>query len=75
MLSTKNQPGRFDCYSRLKPDEPYFILRAQDAEAADLVELWAVRAGSTGNCDPDKITEAMRTAEEMRKWPTRKWPD
>jgi hypothetical protein len=73
-MSTKNKPGRFDCLAKVGPDEPIFILRAQDAEAADLVELWAMRAKRAG-CPLDKVNEAMDTADEMRCWPNRKSPD
>lgn len=74
-MSTKERPGQFDCYAKLAPGEPFFVLRGQDAEAADLVELWALRAKATGTCHPDKINEAMAVAEEMRRWPKRKSPD
>jgi hypothetical protein len=73
-MSTKNKPGRFDCYAKLDAYEPYFVLRAQDAEAAELVELWALRAKAAG-CSGDKVNEAMDCADEMRRWPNRKTPD
>lgn len=73
-MSTKNNPGHFDCLTKLGPEEPYFVLRAQDAEAADLVELWALRA-KAGGCPLDKVNEALAVAEDMRRWPTRKVPD
>jgi len=73
-MSTKNRPGRYDCYAKLDPDEPYFVLRGQDAEAAELVETWAMRAKRAG-CPNDKVNEAMDTADEMRRWHTRKNPD
>lgn len=55
-------------------DEPVFVLRAQDAEAADLVELWAIRAESAG-APYDKTREAFDIADFMRRWPVRKVPD
>jgi len=73
-MSTKTNPGPFDCYAKLDPDEPYFVLRGQDAEAAELVELWALRAKAAG-CGGDKVNEAMDVADEMRRWPKRKVPD
>ncbi len=74
-MGTKNEPGRFDCYTKLAPDEPYFILRAMDAEAADLVELWDMRASMSGLCPLDKINEAKQVADSMRRWPVHKPPD
>lgn len=73
-MSTKARPGQFDCLAKLGAEEPYFVLRAQDAEAADLVELWALRAKAAG-CPLDKVNEALAVAEDMRRWPVRKEPD
>jgi hypothetical protein len=74
MGTTKN-PGRFDCLNKLPPDEPFFVLRAQDNLAADLVELWTLRAQQSGKCPHDKILEAKNIVQEMRQWHTRKDPD
>lgn len=41
-MATKNNPGAFDCYKDAHPDEPLFILRANDPLAAPLVRLWAL---------------------------------
>jgi hypothetical protein len=73
-MSTTEKPGRFDCLQKLASNEPYFVLRAQDQEAADLVELWAIRAKAAG-CKLDKVNEAFAIAEEMRAWPRQKAPD
>jgi len=62
------------CLGKAHPDEPVFILRAQDALAADLVERWASEAQGVG-CPWDKVLEARNLAEEMRRWHTRKNPD
>jgi hypothetical protein len=62
------------CLGKAAPSEPVFILRAQDALAADLVEKWAIWAQAAG-CGNDKVREARDLAEEMRRWPVRKNPD
>jgi hypothetical protein len=56
------------------PDEPVFIVRAQDALAAETVERWAIRARAmdVGN---HKVQDALALAEEMRDWHTKKIPD
>ena len=54
------------CLGKAADDEPVFILRAQDALAADLVELWGIRARSAG-CPVDKVREANDLADEMRR--------
>ena len=40
-MGTKNNPGSYDCYANLDPDEPYFVLRAKDPMGAALVRNWA----------------------------------
>jgi hypothetical protein len=66
--------SRFDCLGHLAPDEPYFVLRAQDCLAAEHVETWAIEAQLNG-CAPQKVAEARRVAVAMRRWPKRKMPD
>ena len=39
-MSTKNNPGDYDCYAKLDPDEPYFVLRAKDPSAPYLIRIW-----------------------------------
>ena len=62
------------CLGKASDDEPVFILRGQDAHAADLVEKWAIWARASG-CSNDKVNEAFDLAEQMRRWPIRKFPD
>lgn len=64
---------RYDPKS-IPADEPVFVLRAQDALAADLVELWAMRAQSM-DCTWDKVRSAHAIADEMRRFRKRKNPD
>lgn len=59
---------------KVPDDEPLFLLRAQDALAVDLVEMWAIRAKS-GGTPTDKTNEAMNVAQEMLRYPVRKHPD
>jgi hypothetical protein len=59
---------------QVSPDEPVFILRAQDVFAAHLVERWAELAASAG-CNHIKVREAKIVAAEMCAWPTKKIPD
>lgn len=64
-MSTKANPGKFDCYAAAEDDEPMFVLLARDPLAPILVELWAsLRAGD----DDEKVIEAQAVAEEMRRW-------
>ena len=59
--------------NKIPDDEPVFVLRAQDALAPDLVEVWAIRAGSAG-CNHDKVLAAHACADEMRRWPITRNP-
>ena len=45
-MGTKNRPGKYDCYAKLGPDEPYLTLRGKDPSARYLVLIWLrVRLG------------------------------
>ena len=62
------------CYDKADPDEPIFVLRAQDALAADTVRFWASQANLRG-VDQAKVNEAHKCAAAMEKWPIHKLPD
>lgn len=73
------------CLVKVAPDEPIFVLRAQDRTAPRVVRYWADRLcailhqrpgdHATTLCPSPKVQEALRCAEEMEQWPTRKTPD
>lgn len=47
-MGTLDKPGKFDCLSTLKRDEPFFVLKGSDTLGAPLVRLWAAaREGKT----------------------------
>ena len=62
------------CLGKAADNEPVFVLRAQDALAARLIEKWATLAEGAG-CPPDKVAEARELAAKMYAWPGRKMPD
>ena len=62
------------CLERVRPGEPFFVLRAQDKLAPLLIELWADMARANG-LPIKKYREAMSRASEMRQWRPRKFPD
>lgn len=72
--SQYGQAHRFNCLHKLAPNEPFFVLRAQDLLAPHQVEQWAMNAEKSG-CDPAKVLEARRTALDMMSWRGRKYPD
>lgn len=66
-MSTKCEPGKYDCYAKLAEDEPYFVLRAKDPHAPALVELWAaLREAECGH--NVKVAEARLCAVAMLRW-------
>ncbi len=66
-MSTKLNPGAYDCYARLADDEPYFVLRAKDPQAPALIEQWADERQARYGAYP-KLDEARACAREMRAW-------
>jgi hypothetical protein len=63
------------CLGKAHPDEPVFILRAQDAHADYVVRRWAEAAAVTLGWNHPKVVEAMQLADSMEVWPNRKLPD
>ena len=66
-MGTKNNPGLYDCYEKADPDEPIFVLRANDKYAPTLVWLWASLAGLDGT-KAAKVQEAQACATDMMRW-------
>lgn len=63
-MATKNNPGEFDCYAAADPDEPLFILRANDELAPALVNLWAmIRSRAELGDMQNVLIEAIRIAD------------
>lgn len=64
-MATKEQGDT--CYDRAAPDEPIFVLRAQDIIAPEIVREWAFRAKKAG-VPKEKVDEARRLADQMEDW-------
>lgn len=73
-MGTKNNPGKFDCYAKLDPDEPHFVLVAHDSNAPSLVRTWcSIRIAQIANgvrpdSDMEKVREARACADAMDAW-------
>ena len=63
-MTTKKNPGKFNCYAKLADDEPYFVLRGKDPVAPYLVLAW--REIRSGNVDAAKcfMVIAMHALKE-----------
>jgi hypothetical protein len=59
--------------SPIAADEPTFLIRAQDAVAAQAVRAWAELAAAIG-ADEATIAFAIKLADEMDAWPKKKIP-
>jgi len=66
-MGTKNQPGKFDCYSKAEADEPVFVLLGRDPAAPILINLWADIRSRLGE-EQEKIEEACACAEACTAW-------
>jgi hypothetical protein len=67
-VGSKNNPGKFDCYSRAEPDEPVFVLLGRDPVASFVVEYWAMLRERLGKTEQEAIDEARSCALEMQQW-------
>lgn len=54
------------CLSKIKPGEPFFVLRAQDVSAPTIVLEWAMR--NREFISHAKYEEAIQCAFDMQKW-------
>lgn len=66
-MGTKNNPGKYDCYGKAEPDEPIFILRANDPIAPMVVRLWAAQYWQQGG-KKEKVDDARAVADAMEAW-------
>lgn len=76
-MSTKLNPGTFDCYANALPDEPMFVLLARDPVASSVVLEWidwrnSIVAQSKEPTDREaaKWAEADACITAMRAWRT-----
>lgn len=80
-MSTKKNPGQFDCYANAKNDEPMFIVLARDKDAPLLVRMWAmlregaIEQGAKPAADMTMVHEARQIAYEMDRWRRANWGD
>lgn len=52
----------------VQPDEPTFLLRGCDPQAADLVRLWAEGRDFLQGADDPKVGAARECADAMSQW-------
>lgn len=69
-MGTKRTPGKFDCYTNAKPDEPMFTLLGRDKAAARAVRYWVLERIKTGKnrASDSQIIEAYEIALAMEAY-------
>lgn len=73
MTKTDELANPKSCINQAHPDEPVFVLRANDEQAPDIVRAWVVtyRAAKGENITPAqeaKAREALQLADRMAAW-------
>ena len=71
-MGTKNNPGKYDPLSKIKPDEPFFVLRGQDFTSPRLIMEWIKE---NLHVNDDKLREAFECALKMKNYPHTKAAD
>lgn len=79
-MGTKNNPGQFDVYAKLEPDEPFFVLAARDPDFEFFVRMWChwrhrqIAHGMRARTEEEfaQIREAQLCASEGEIW-GREW--
>lgn len=73
-MSTKENPGTFDCLKNAMPGEEMFVLLARDPSAPECIEAWcqkrlrAIVDGARSFSDITQVAEAYACAQRMRIW-------
>jgi hypothetical protein len=60
---------------KVGPDEPIFVLRAQDMLADNVVDFWADIMQQKSSPRHPKVIAARQIARDMRDYQSRKIPD
>lgn len=66
-MTTKNNPGPYDCYGKAHPDEPMFVLLGRDPQAGLLVRTWIAIRRRRGE-SAEVLAEAEQCANAMDAW-------
>lgn len=63
------------CWDHAHPDEPLFVLRAQDPSAPRVVLHWISKNFDNAVCPDAKLRDAFEQALRMREWHPKKPAD
>lgn len=66
-MGTRNNPGKFDCFSNAEPDEPMFVLLGRDPCAPILIGIWAELRKRMGE-NQEKVDEAEACEVACERW-------
>jgi len=71
-MGTKENPGKYSPLSKIKPDEPFFTLRAQDSSSPKIVLEWIKE---NLHVQDKKLREAFECVLAMKNYPDTKAAD
>lgn len=74
-IKAKEIADKNSCLNKAAPDEPIFVLRAQDKRAPGLIRIWATEFAKVRGYNDPKYQDALDIADAMEAWPTRKLAD
>lgn len=71
-MSTKQNPGAFNCYKAALPDEPIFVVLGRDPAGPATLDKWCherIILGKNASADDrNRLREAINQAAEMAEW-------
>jgi len=71
-MGTKKNPGKYDPMSKIKDDEPFFVLRGQDWTSFICILDWIKENPQVND---DKLREAFECALAIKNYPHSKYAD
>lgn len=78
-MGTRQNPGKYDCLSKAKPDEPIFVILGRDRHGAAVVREWArlrelaIAMDIAPQSDAAMVREARQLADKMEAWREKNW--
>ena len=64
-MGTKLKPGKYDPLNKIRPDEPFFVLRGQDFTSPKMILEWIKE---NLHVNDDKLREAFECALAMKSY-------
>lgn len=75
MIKSEELSNPSSSLNKAAPDEPVFVLRAQDALAPSIILQWMSLAREAGTLSVERELEARNCVKQMIAWHKSKLPD